>query len=220
MTRFGRGLAAALRTRAVLVALGAFSCLACGSNKPELPPGVQPPESCFAPAYPNGPYGTELGSVLRNSCFQGWSAPATQRGALEPIALSDFYDPDGTRGISVLLVNTAAVWCSACRTEHETLPDRARELGPRGLVILSALFQDQERNPASVEDLSQWTDVFATNFPMVLDPGYSFGLYASAETAPLNLVIDARTMTLLGKYVGDQSAVIWPSIEAALDRAR
>lgn len=193
-------------------------CFACGSNKPELPPGVTAPESCFAPAYPAGPYGTEPGSVLRNACFQGFLAPDRDR-ALEPVALSDFYDPDGTRGIDVLLVNTAAVWCSACRIEHETLPDRARELGPRGLVILSALFQDQERNPASVDDLGRWTDAFSSNFPMVLDPNYSFGQYASAETAPLNLVVDTRTMTLVAKFIGDQSAVIWPTIEGALARA-
>jgi hypothetical protein len=54
---------------------------------------------------------------------------------------------------------------------------------------------------------------------MVLDPSYSFGAHASAETAPLNLVIDARTMTLIAKYVGDQSAVMWPTIEGALTRA-
>lgn len=200
-----------------LLALGAS---ACGSNKPELPPGASQPESCFALSYPDAPYGTEPGSVLRNVCFQGWSAPdqvAHSADTLEPIALSDFYDPDGTRGVKVLLINTAAIWCSACRIEHETLPEHARELGPRGLVIFSALFQDQERNPASVEDLGLWTETFSSNFPMVLDPSYRFGLYASAETAPLNLVVDTRTMTLLAKFVGDQAAVIWPTIEAALD---
>lgn len=202
-----------------LLAIGSLLTLACGSNKPELPPGVMAPESCLALAYPDGPYGSEPGSVVRNVCFEGWRAPDDPKRALGPVALADFYDPDGSREIDVLLVNTAAVWCSACRIEHETLPEHARELGPKGLVILSALFQDQERNPATLEDLSVWTEVFSSNFPMVLDPTYSFGSYASAETAPLNLVIDTRTMTLLAKYVGDQSAVMWPAIEAALDRA-
>jgi hypothetical protein len=210
--------------RVARLAIAALFVAGCGSNKPELPPGVTAPESCFALAYPEGPYGSEPGSVLRNVCFQGWATPDPDPdhppAPLEPIALADFYDPDGTRGIDVLLVNTAAVWCSACRIEHETLPERASELGPRGLVILSALFQDQQRNPANEADLYEWTKVFLTNFPMVLDPSYSFGSYASAETAPLNLVIDTRTMTLLAKYVGDQSAVMWPAIEGALARAR
>jgi hypothetical protein len=211
------------RRRVARVAVAGLIAAACGSNKPELPPGVTAPESCFAPVYADGPYGSEVGSVLRNLCFQGWAAPDPDpehpAAPLEPIALADFYDPDGSRGIDVLLVNTAAFWCSACRIEHRTLPDHARELGPRGLVILSALFQDQERNPANVEDLSRWTQTYSTNFPMVLDPSYSFGAHASAETAPLNLVIDARTMTLIAKYVGDQSAVMWPTIEGALTRA-
>jgi hypothetical protein len=64
--------------------------------------------------------------------------------------------------------------------------------------------------------LKVWIDTFRTNFPIVLDPGYSFGLYASAETAPLNLVVDPKTMTILEKFVGDQPAVMWPFIEARL----
>jgi hypothetical protein len=63
-------------------------------------------------------------------------------------------------------------------------------------------------------------ETFDTNFPMALDPSYSFGLYASAETAPLNLILDPRTMTILRKFIGDQSAVIWPYVEAELDRRR
>lgn len=192
---------------------------ACGSNKPELPAGVETPASCVALGYPEGPYGTEAGGVVQNVCLQGWLAPdrvAHAEGSLERIALSDFYDPDGSRGIELLLVNTAAVWCSACRIEHEDLPQRAASYGPKGLRILGALFQDQRQNPASVEDLTRWVELFETNFPMSLDPNYAFGLYASAETAPLNLLIDPRTMRILKKYIGDQSAVMWPYIDAEL----
>ena len=206
-----------------LFAVSALALAGCGSNRPELPKGASEPEGCFAPAYPSAPYGSELGSVLRNLCFQGWRAPdrgARSEATLEPIALSDFYDPDGSLGVKVLLVNTAAVWCSACRIEHETLPEHARELGPRGLAVLSALFQNQDRNPATVDNLALWAEVFSSNFPLVLDPSYRFGPFASAETAPLNLVIDARTMTLIAKFVGDQATIMWPTIERALDSSR
>jgi hypothetical protein len=53
---------------------------------------------------------------------------------------------------------------------------------------------------------------------MVLDPDYQLGAYASPETAPLNLIIDARTMRIEKKFIGDQSAVIWPYIENELSR--
>jgi hypothetical protein len=200
-----------------VLALGA----GCGSNKPELPPGIAEPASCVAPGYPSGPYGTEPGSLLRNACFRGFTAPAAQvleEDALEPLALSDFYDPDASGPVKVLLLNTAALWCAACQIEHRTLPDRYRELAPRGLGLMTAVFQDERYEPADFSDLTAWIQAFGTSFPIVLDPGYSFGLYASAETAPLNLVVDPRTMTILEKFVGDQPAVMWPYIEAALAR--
>lgn len=203
------------------LALGCTAALAlgCGTNKPELPADIEAPASCVALGYPEGPYGTEAGAVVRNVCLRGWLAPervSHDESSLEPVRLSDFYDPDGQRGIELLLVNTAAVWCSACRIEHDDLPRRAPSYLPRGLRIVGSLFQDQKQNPASVEDLKRWVETFKTNFPMSLDPNYAFGLYASAETAPLNLLIDARTMKILKKYIGDQSAVMWPYIDAEL----
>lgn len=203
---------------ALLLALGA---LACGTNKPELPPGLPEPETCVQIGYPEGPFGTEPGSVGRNACFRGWTQPdrvEPVEATLESISLGDYHDPDGTRGVRLLLVNTAALWCSACRIEHETLPEHVEELGPRGLVVLSALFQGTGGEPATFDDLVAWVETYQPNFPMLLDPDYSFGVYASAETAPLNLVIDARTMKILKKYIGDQSAVIWPFIEGELAR--
>lgn len=194
---------------------------ACGTNRPEEPEDLGQATDCLRPFYPTGPYGTEPGDTLRNACFSGWLRPdrvAREPESLEPIALSDFHDPDGTRGIRVILLNTAALWCSACRIEHETLPESAEALRSSGLVIVSALFQGVEREPASFEDLRLWVETYSSNFPMLLDPSYQFGVYASAETAPLNLVVDARSMKILQKYVGDQSAVIWPTIRAALIR--
>ena len=207
----------ASRSRTLLFAT--FVLSACGTNKPELPAGLEAPASCVSPGYAAGPYGTEPGSVLRNACFRGFVAPdsaSIAESELEPIALSDFHDPQGTSGVRVLLLNTAALWCAACQIEHRTLPDQYRKLRPRGLELMTAIFQDERNEPAEFDDLKVWVDTFRTNFPIVLDPGYSFGLYASAETAPLNLVVDPKTMTILEKFVGDQPAVMWPFIEARL----
>jgi len=208
-------------TRRELALLCAAGVLGCGSNKPELPDDFGSAESCVRLGYPAGPFGTEPADLAQNACFEGWLRPDRvdrQPGTLEPIALADFHDPDGTLGIELLLINTAALWCSACRIEHETLPAHAEALRERGLVVLSALFQGVEREPATFEDLTLWVETYQTNFPMLLDPSYSFGVYASAETAPLNLVVDARTMRILKKYIGDQAAVMWPFIEGELSR--
>lgn len=191
----------------------------CGSNKPELPPDLGAPASCVTPGYPAGPYGTEPGATVRNACFRGFAAPERSELAedtLEPLALGDFFDPDGERDTRVLLLNTAALWCAACQIEHRTLPEHYRALAPRGLAVMTAVFQNERYEPAELGDVVAWVETFGTNFPIVLDPGYSFGLYASAETAPLNLVVDPRSMTILEKFVGDQPAVMWPYIESLL----
>jgi hypothetical protein len=199
--------------------LAALSLAACGTNKPELPGDLGAPASCVVTGYPSGPYGTEPGGGVRNACFRGFTDPESAtlvEGALEPLALSDFHDPGSDTDVRVLLVNTAALWCEACKVEHRTLPDHYRELAPRGLALLTAVFQDGNHEPAEFEDLALWVETYRSNFPIALDPGYSFGLYASAESAPLNLVIDPRTMTILEKFVGNQPDVMWPFIEARL----
>ena len=55
-----------------------------------------------------------------------------------------------------------------------------------------------------------------SDYAMLLDPDYQLGAYASAETAPLNLVVDARTMKIEKKLLGDQPTILWPFIDAAL----
>jgi hypothetical protein len=200
--------------------LAAALALGCGSNAPELPDElIADAPSCAAPNYPSEGVGTEVGDVAKNACFVGYRAPdrvAPSEAHRETVALSDYYDPAGTKGVSLLLVNTAAIWCSACVAEHGTLPERAAELAPEGFVVLSTLFQDGQRNPADMSDLERWIENFGPNFPMVADPDLQLGVYASPDSAPLNMLVDPRSMKILRKYVGDQAAVMWPYIESEL----
>ena len=200
----------------------------CGTNRPEIPPELlqNPGDGSLAPGcvtagYPSGPYGTDPGSVVENMCFSGWTTPGTSphsEAALENLSLGAFHDETG-KNYELLLVNTAALWCAACKNEHKTLGEHYAELAPRGLGLVSALFQDNAGGPATVDDLKLWVETFDVQFPMLLDsPDYQLGIYASADTAPLNLLIDARTMTIIQKFVGDQSSVIWPLIENELDQ--
>jgi hypothetical protein len=194
----------------------------CGSNAPEIPDELlETSGGCGAPSYPNGPYGAEAGDVVENVCFSGFRNPSFIEPAperLETLAFSESYDPQGTKGVALLLVNTAAVWCGPCQVEHEELDERATTYGPRGLAIFSTLFQDARQRPATVDDLVAWVQTFGTNFPMALDPEYRLDRYAPALSAPLNLVVDPRSMTILRKFIGDQPAVMWPYIEAELER--
>jgi hypothetical protein len=193
----------------------------CGSNRPEIPPELLGGDSgCGTGAYPEGPYGVDQDTTASDACFRGWRRPnetAHTSSTLEDVSFGSFYDPDGDR-YELVVVNTAALWCSVCQVEHRDLPVRFEEYSSRGLVILSALFQDERADPADLSDLTAWVETFDVPFPMVLDPAYQLGAYASAETAPLNLVLDARTMRILRKYVGDQSSLLWPFVDGELAR--
>jgi hypothetical protein len=206
-----------MRARALLPAL---LLVGCGSNAPEVPKELLTGNSgCGAPEYPTEGIGKEVGGVVENKCFTGYRAPAQLPPAArnrETIAFSDYYDPTGSKGVSLLLINTAAIWCSACISEHGSLPQHQNDLGPRGLVILGTLFEDAQHNSASLDDLDRWVQNFHSNFPMVADPHLYLEDYASADSAPLNMLVDPRSMKILRKYVGDQGTVMWPYIESEL----
>jgi len=197
---------------------------ACGTNRPEIPPELlkdpSAPTGCATADYPAGPYGDSADTVAIDRCFQGWRAPgktAHTAAALQDISLGNFYDPDGSH-YEILLLNTAAVWCAVCKTEHQTLPEHYAEYSPRGLAIVSALFQNSAGKPAELSDLKTWVEAYDVPFPMVLDPDYQLQDYASAETAPLNLVIDARSMRIMAKFIGNQSRDLWQLIDDELTR--
>jgi hypothetical protein len=201
--------------------LGLFGW-ACGTGGPEIPPELLETGNGSAGAYPPGPYLADVGATLEDFLFQGFRDPLAagfDPARLTPLAMRDFYDPNGSRGVALLLVNTSAVWCQACRVEHRTLPARQAEFGPRGLVVFSALFQDSDREPATIADLIAWTEQFQIDFPMGLDPEFQLGRYASAETAPLNLIVDTRDMTIVERFVGFQESLLWSRIDSEL-RAR
>lgn len=192
----------------------------CGSNRPEIPPELLGSGGGETREYPEGPYGSEPGALAANAQFRGFVRPLSARleeSALEDISLDRFYDPSGSR-YELVLLNSAALWCSVCIEEHRSLPDDYAEYEPRGLVVLSALFQDQRGDPADFDDLRAWIQTFDVPFPMVLDRDYQLGVYASAETAPLNLLIDARTMRIVEKFVGDQREPLWTLVSAELSR--
>ncbi len=204
-----------------LAALGACAALlvACGSNTPTIPPELLAQSGCDSASYADGPYGTEEGETVANLCFKGFRDPSKgshDASALQDIAFSDYYDPTGSKGIRLLLIDTSAVWCSACRTEHEGLPAKNNQYAPRGLRIVSTLFQDAKRDPASAQDLATWVETFKSNYAMLLDPDYQLGAYAPADTAPLNLVVNARTMKIEKKLLGDQESILWPYIDESL----
>lgn len=205
--------------KGALLLTSALALAACGTNAPTIPEELlRDPSGSERPDYPDGPYGTKKGAVLADATFRGWPEPLKSdhtEATLRDVSFADYYDPNGTR-YELLLVNTAALWCSVCQAEHRTLPERYEDHARRGLALVSVLFQDERGDPADLHDLEGWVERFDVPYPMLLDPDFQLGIYATAETAPLNLLVDARDMRILEKFVGDSSTTLWQRIDDEL----
>jgi len=216
----------------------ALTGVACDSEPLEFPPdtaapapGLEPPETGADRAaldYPPGPFGTGEGAIVPNLEFRGWRAPAEAEydpTRFETIRLSDFYNPDGSRGnAKLLLINASAVWCSVCRAEMKDFRDADiyNQYKERGLEILGVLFEDNNYNPATPADLATWGSPrnFDIKFPLVLDPGFKIGAFFASDATPLNLLVDLRTMEILDTTMGYDSTAssnYWSVIDALLD---
>jgi thiol-disulfide isomerase/thioredoxin len=160
-----------------------------------------------AKPYPEGPYGTSKADRIANLKFVGWGNPklsdydTAQAGTLE---LADYYDPDGAKGLELILVNAVAYWCGVCQQEYRDMAESARynTLKARGVEMLGILFEDVNAEPAAFKDLSNWARAFKVEFPFVLDPGFKTGVYFDQSATPMNMVIDARSMRIVDVYTG------------------
>jgi hypothetical protein len=199
-----------------------FAVAACGSNNAELPPDLLDAirESNGPVSYPEGPYGTKVGDTLPELCFQGWRDPAAAEhdpNRAETVCLSSFNQDGRAR---VLLVNSSALWCVACRAEYggssqrPSLAERLDERRDRGFRILGSLFETNDPEPATLRDASTWSRAYSLDFPFVVDDTYSLG---ESNIAPTNRVVDARTMKVLLELNGDEPAVLFSFIDDRLD---
>lgn len=182
-------------------ALGALSTAACGANTPDVP------EELLVPGAGSSQRGgREVGEVVLDASFDGWMDPQGKAPTdpMERIALHDFADPDESGGARVLLVNFSAAWCSPCIFEHRQLPAYYANARPRGLRVLSLLFEDVDESPATAELVALWAEEYGTNFPLGMDPEHvgPNELFSGLGSAPLNLIVDARTLRIVAKLQG------------------
>ena len=197
----------ALTGKTFSTVLVAFVLLACGTNDPAPPRGTAGTGGGGTDAdvetgsltYPAGPYGVKKGSVIQDHTWEGWAAPSEvgyDEGKLEMISLGDYYDPDGTKGYKAIVVNAAARWCSICKIEQADLRENRDEWGPKGVVFIEALFENVSGDPAEPSDLVVWGNTYGIDWILVLDPTNKLSAFFDPTSAPMNMIIDARTMEI------------------------
>jgi hypothetical protein len=223
-----------IRLARTLCALGAGALLGgCGSNNAGVPQGLldavralnQPQDGGpGGSGYPGPPYGSKEGDVVQDLCFQGWTDPAAadyDPTKLSRICLSDFHDDATAR---LLLVESCAIWCVACKFEYGGSGDRpslAKQLDQRkskGFRVFGTIFQNGAGGPASANDASTWTSVYSLTFPFAVDDSHQIGLFTSPNVAPFNMLIDTRKMKIVQALDGDEPAVLFGKVDDFLSQ--
>lgn len=156
--------------------------------------------------YPTGPYGVEAGDVLESHTL------VTTDG--EDTTLDTLYFKD--EGARLLLISTAAEWCSACIEEQGALQQRFEEHKDKGLRILVALFEDSGRQPAGADHAAEWADTHSVTFDVLADPEFVFSAYYDPAVTPMNMLVDVDTMEILRIQTGWDPATVDALIAARL----
>jgi hypothetical protein len=163
--------------------------------------------------------------VIENTTFLGWRDPVAANydtAALEPVSLSDFYDPTGAKA-KLIVINASAVWCTVCQAELRQMKNdnTVETYRARGVQFLGTLFEDATGAPARPSDLQLWGSAAtrAIAFPLVLDPGLKMGVYFTSDATPLNLIVDARDMRIVYAMMGYDSSPatgLWSIVDREL----
>ena len=156
--------------------------------------------------YPTGPFGTVVGSTLKNHTFLN---PKTGK----PVKLSDLYlHPEK----KVLLINSSAGWCSVCKAESWTLRTVYNTYAPQGLEIWYTLFEDYDAKPVSLGFWQKWTQSMNPNFPCLLDSQFEMGLYFNVSATPMNMLVDLETMQIVYLQTGFDETGLTNKIKSLL----
>ena len=156
--------------------------------------------------YPEGPYGSDQGSVITNHKL------ITPDGG-------DFFlgaDIRENTDNKLLLISSGAPWCLACKEEQPKLEELYNEYHSQGLEILEVIFQDIDTNPGTAEDAQEWIEEFEVSFPVVADGEAQFDQYQDPSLAPLLMLIELDTMSILQKSSGFQESLFEALIQSRL----
>ncbi len=211
------------RRRERCIALVFVGCVLLGGCTSSSGDALEPLPNSGGPEiegdYPEGPKGTQVGTVVENFEFDGYVNSRDGLGTefRETITLGDFYNPtgedvygpddireEGTPKPTALFINVGAVWCAPCKEEAQTtLPEEYTKLNPKGMELLMVLADSEAvGSPADFSHLDNWCTAFDVFYPAVVDPAQNLGPLFDQSQYPANLIIDTRTMNIVEVVAG------------------
>jgi cytochrome c peroxidase len=169
----------------------ALALAGCGRGKSGATPGVDA-GTCSKP-YPAAPYGTTVGSTLRDYAWPGLAADGTSR----TVAVHDHLDACASTA-TLLVVRIAASWCGTCRWHagHSKVL-ASSDVGGR-VKVFDVLLRGQDNAPAAPTDAASWRALQDQPADIAIDPGGVVSeLMPPQAFLPYVLLVDARDMRLV-----------------------
>jgi len=106
----------------------------------------------------------------------------------------------------VIILTSAAGWCSVCREEAQAFNDFFGLYDTRGLIIVYTLFEDDRGNPISPEYVQTWIDYFDLDYPVyqdrITDGQFAMQPFYDQDATPLNMVVTTKDMQIRYREVG------------------
>lgn len=191
------------RTLPIVVILFAVANTSCGGG------GDVDEAACEVDrtVYPVGPYGVNEGDVLADLELVNLDG--------SPYRLSDIHTASSNH---LLLVSTAAGWCTACVEEQPMLAQLHDDYSARGLVVLVSYFENAEFEPATIAMAERWKAQYDLPFDVVADSEFVFQTYYDARLTPMNMLVDLDCMQIIRITTGNDPSVVIAIIEATLGR--
>ena len=187
----------AFRSLALSSLLALAACGASGNH------GGQDGGACDPAAYPCGPYGYSVGSVVGDLTLTGRRDTNLNGSVLDdpivPIKLSDYYANKKTQ---VLFISLATVWCGPCVNEQPSLVQLYKDYqtAGKGVAFLEAVLQDSAGKPADMTVVDSWAGTYSIPFDMAADPANALAPYYNPSSFPVQLVIKTSNMSLVYQH--------------------
>ena len=158
-----------------------------------------------ATAYPPGPYGQEVGAVIRDFCIRGFASPDVS--ALTPMALHDFHDSSGSSGRSFLWLSGTEMWCDPCNRQTAEYGATVQLLAGKTVAFFQVIFTGLKVGMGPTEfELKVWKDQYQLPFWLAMDE-QRLTKENFPQPHPTALLIDTTTMKIVYRMVGFTPAI-------------
>jgi hypothetical protein len=191
--------------------------VAAGCQAEVIDPVETPKADAGAAAYPEGPYGYTVGSVIADLQFVG-RTDSNGDGALDDadgistIALGDYRADADVRAIAV---DVCAMWCGPCQDEQAGLIQMSNTYGAP-VRFLEAIQQSPSLEPAELRHVDAWAESHGISFDLVIDPTDQLAPYFPIAAFPTEMVIRTSDMTIAYQHSGTDNAALQAAIDAVL----